>query len=142
MQERKILPSGSIEDETEDEEREIDEDQSEEEYAEARQIDGNRKEKDGEAGRRENEDEQGNQQNGQIGECAICRVIVNDANLGGSIADSKQNPRSAEGYLLCQRCVRKFSIRSGQRNSVILTKYYYTYRDNAIINSRSRSFAD
>lgn len=113
MQERKELSTEVIEDETEDEEREIDEDQSEEEDTEVRTINRNRKEKDKEQ-ERENEDELRNQENEQIGECAICHIIIDNANLGGSIADSEQNPHSTEGYLLCQCCVRKFSIRSGQ----------------------------
>lgn len=60
----------------------------------------------------ENENER--EEDGQIGECAICRVTIDDANLGGSIVNSEQELRRSEGYLLCQCCVRKFSIRSGQ----------------------------
>lgn len=59
---------------------------------------------------RENENEE---EDGQIGECAICRVIIDDTNFGGSIVDSEEELRHSEGYLLCQRCIRKFSVRSG-----------------------------
>lgn len=114
MQERKEFSSEPVGDETEDEEREIDENQSEEEDAKVQEINRNRQEKDEEqeCEERENEDEPRHQENEQIGECAICHITINDANLGGSIAE--QNPHSAEGYLLCQCCVRKFAIRSGQ----------------------------
>lgn len=61
-----------------------------------------------------NEEKEGKteQDDTQIGECAICHVIINDINFNESVDDSGQNPY--ESYLLCQRCVRKFSIQSGQ----------------------------
>lgn len=64
-----------------------------------------------------NEDEGGHeheQRDAQIGKCAICHVIVDDTNFGRSVADSEQDPRCSESYLLCQRCVRKLTVRSGR----------------------------
>lgn len=103
MQKRKEFSSEATEDETEEEEREIDEDRSEEEDAKIQKVDTNQEEA--------NENEQ---ETAQIEQCAICHVIINDANLGGTVANSEQNPHCSEGYLLCRRCVQNFSIRSGQ----------------------------
>lgn len=97
VQERKRISTEV--DETEDEEREIDEDPSEEEDAKDRRE-------------KEQEEREKDQANGQIRECAICHTVVDEANLGGSIANSE--PPNTEGHLLCQCCVRKFSIRSGR----------------------------
>ncbi|XP_018312873.1 uncharacterized protein [Mycetomoellerius zeteki] len=101
MQKRKEFSSEATEDETEEEEREIDEDRSEEEDAKIQKVDTNQEEA--------NENEQ---ETAQIEQCAICHVIINDANLGGTVANSEQNPHCSEGYLLCRRCVQNFSIRS------------------------------
>lgn len=106
VQKRKELSSEATEDEAEDEEQEVDEDRSDEEDAKIQKVDTNEEK---EEAANENE-----QEAAQIGQCAICHIIINDANLGGSVADSEQEPRCSEGYLLCQRCVRNFSIRSGR----------------------------
>lgn len=93
MQKRKEH-SKMTENEVEDVEREINED-------EENDADAQNEKKGGE-----------NEQNdAQIGECAICHIIINDINFSGGFADSEQNP--CESYLLCQHCVRKFSVRSG-----------------------------
>ncbi|XP_072755187.1 uncharacterized protein [Anoplolepis gracilipes] len=99
MQKRKELSSEITEDEAEDVEREINEEK--EDSADVQRINANSEKKE------ENEEED----DAQIGECAICHIIINDINFSGSVADSEQNPY--ESYLLCQHCVRKFSIRSG-----------------------------
>nr|XP_012218084.1 PREDICTED: uncharacterized protein LOC105669608 [Linepithema humile] len=101
VQKRKEFPSETTEDEAEDEKQEIDENQKEEDVEIQKvntKIEGEEE---------ENKDEQ---EDTQIGECAICRTIINETNLGGSVGDSEQN---SEGYLLCLHCVQKFSIRSG-----------------------------
>ncbi|CAL1689711.1 unnamed protein product [Lasius platythorax] len=97
MQKRKELSSEITEDEAEDVEQVIDED--EEGGADAQRINTN-----------ERKAEKNEQEDAQIGECAICHIIINDINFSESVVDSKQNPR--ESYLLCQRCVRKFSVQS------------------------------
>lgn len=99
MQKRKELSSEITEDEAEDVEQVIDED--EEGGADAQRINTN-----------ERKAEKNEQEDAQIGECAICHIIINDINFSESVVDSKQNPR--ESYLLCQHCVRKFSVQSGQ----------------------------
>lgn len=99
MQKRKELSTEITEDEVEDKKREINED--EEDDADTQRINTNNERKGGK-----------NEQNdAQIGECAICHIIINDINFSGSFADAEQNP--CESYLLCQHCVRKFSVRSG-----------------------------
>lgn len=93
----------ATEDEDDEGEREIDEDRTAEgEDAEVHRtdvLDGEKNE--------ENERE-------EIAECAICRVCIDGTNFGRSVVDSEQNSRCPEEYLLCQRCVRKISIQSGQ----------------------------
>lgn len=108
MQKRKELSREATEDEAEDEEREIDEDRSDEEDTKVQKVD-TRQISINEEKEEANENQQ---ETAEIGQCAICHIIINDANLGGSIADSEQE-RCSEGYLLCQHCVRNFSIRSG-----------------------------
>lgn len=104
MQKRKEISSEATEDEAEDEEiRRIDEGRSEEEHTKVQKININHEK--GEA----NENEQ---ETGKIGQCAICHISINDANLGGSVADS-EDPRWSKSYLLCQCCVRNFTIRTG-----------------------------
>lgn len=93
MQKRKELSSKVTEDEVENAKREMNED-----------------EKDG-ADALSEKKEKNEQNDAQIGECAICHIIINDINFSGSFADSEQNP--CKSYLLCQHCVRKFSIQSG-----------------------------
>lgn len=106
MEKRKEFSNEDTGDEAENEERDVDEDRSEEaEDTKVEKVDTNQ----GKEEANENE-----QETAQIGQCAICHVIINDTNLGGSVADSEQNPRCSEGYLLCERCVRNFSIRSGR----------------------------
>lgn len=105
MQKRKEFSSEATEDEAEDEEREADENRSEEEEARVQKVDTN------EAKEKASENEQ---ETAQIERCAICHIIINDANLGGSFADSEQDPCYSEGYLLCQRCVQNFSIQPGR----------------------------
>ncbi|KYN28659.1 hypothetical protein ALC57_01912, partial [Trachymyrmex cornetzi] len=101
MQKRKEFSNKATEDETEEEEeREIDENRSEEEDGKIQKVDTNQDEV--------NENEQ---KTAQIEQCAICHIIINDANLGGTVANSEQDPHCSEGYSLCQRCVRNFSIR-------------------------------
>jgi hypothetical protein len=103
VQKRKEFLSETTEDE--DEEQEINENQKEEEDIEIQKVNTKTE------GEEENEDEQ---EDTQIGECAICRVIINEINLG-SVGDSEQN---SESYLLCLHCVQKFSIRSSQFTSI------------------------
>lgn len=103
MQKRKELSREATEDEAEDEEREIDEDRSDEEDTKVQKVDTNEEKE---------EANENQQETAEIGQCAICHIIINDANLGGSVADSEQE-HCSEGYLLCQHCVRNFSIRSG-----------------------------
>ncbi|XP_071560703.1 uncharacterized protein [Temnothorax nylanderi] len=103
VQKRKEISSEATEDEAEDEERRVDEDRSEEEDTKVQKVDTNQEKEEA------NENEQ---EAGQIGQCAICHIIIDDANLGGSVTDSEQDPRWSEGYLLCQRCVRNFSIQT------------------------------
>lgn len=96
----------ATEDEDDEGEREIDEDRTAEgEDAEIQRtdyvLDGEKNEE------REIERE-------EIAECAICRVCIDGTNFGRSVVDSEQNSRCPEEYLLCQRCVRKISIQSGQ----------------------------
>ncbi|XP_011055052.1 PREDICTED: uncharacterized protein LOC105146463 [Acromyrmex echinatior] len=105
MQKRKEFSSEVTEDEAEEEEREIDENRSEEEDAKIQKVDTNQ------------EVNKNEQKTAQIEQCAICHVIINDANLGGTVANSEQDPHCSEGYLLCQRCVRNFSIRSVAEHS-------------------------
>ncbi|XP_011880381.1 PREDICTED: uncharacterized protein LOC105568915 [Vollenhovia emeryi] len=97
VQKRKEISCEATEDEAEDEEQGIDEDRSEEEDTKVQKVDTNQ----------ENEVEANvnEQETAQIGQCAICHINIDDANLGGRVADS-------EGYLLCQRCVRNFSFRA------------------------------
>lgn len=102
MQKRKEISSEATEDETEDEEQRIDEDRNEEKDI---KVDTNQE--------KEEEANENEQEAAQIGQCAICHIIIDDTNLGGSVADSKQDPCS-ENYLLCQHCIRNFSIRSGR----------------------------
>lgn len=104
MQKRKEISGEVSEEEAEDEEQGVDEDQSEEEDTKVQKVGTNQ----------EKETNENEQEAAHIGQCAICHIIINDANLGGSVADSEQDPRCSEGYLLCQRCVRNFSIRPGQ----------------------------
>ncbi|KAL6259035.1 hypothetical protein P5V15_008957 [Pogonomyrmex californicus] len=94
IQKRKELSNEATEDEAEEEEH--DEARSEDEDAKIQR-------------KKENENEQETTQNGQ---CAVCHIIINETNLGGSVVESKQDPHYSEDYLLCQRCVRNFSIRS------------------------------
>ncbi|XP_018344053.1 PREDICTED: uncharacterized protein LOC108749681 isoform X2 [Trachymyrmex septentrionalis] len=102
MQKRKEFSCEATEDEAEEEEeQEIDEDRSEEEDGKFQKVDTNQEEV--------NENEQ---KTAQIEQCAICHVIINDANLGETVANSEQDPHCSESYLLCQRCIRNFSIRS------------------------------
>lgn len=103
MQKRKEISSEATEDETEDEEQGISEDRNEEEDIKVQEVDTNQE--------KEEADENA-QEAPQIGQCAICHIIIDDTNLGGSVTDSK-DPRS-EDYLLCQHCIRNFSIRSGR----------------------------
>lgn len=103
MQKRKEVSGETTEDEAEDEEQEVDENRSEKEDTKVHKADINQE-----------KEETNEQETAQIGQCAICHIIIDDANLGGSVADSEQDPRCVEGYLLCQRCVRNFSIRSGR----------------------------
>lgn len=94
----------------EDEEREIDGHQGGQEGdVHVQEIDIDREQE----GREEVENK-GNDEDEQLGECAVCHITVTAVNLGGSIADTKQNSGCFEGYLLCQRCVQGSSIRSGQ----------------------------
>ncbi|KYN00461.1 hypothetical protein ALC62_08765 [Cyphomyrmex costatus] len=97
MQKRKEFSSEATEGEAEEEEQEIDE----EEDVKVQKVDTNQEEV--------NENKQ---ETAQIEQCAICHVIINDANLGGTVANSEQNQHCSEGYLLCHHCVRNFSIRS------------------------------
>lgn len=101
VQKRKEFPSETTEDEIEDEEQEISENRKEDVEIQLvnTKIEG------------EEEEEEDEQENARIGECAICRTIINETNLGDNVGDSEQN---SEGYLLCLHCVQKFSIRSGQ----------------------------
>ncbi|KAL6439928.1 hypothetical protein ACFW04_004144 [Cataglyphis niger] len=98
MSKRNELSSEITEDEA-DVDQEINED--EESRADVQRTNINNEEKEGKT----------EQDDTQIGECAICHVIINDINFSESVDDSGQNPY--ESYLLCQRCVRKFSIQSG-----------------------------
>lgn len=104
MQKRKEISSEATEDEAEDEEQGVNEDQSEEEDMKVPKVNTNQEKEEA------NENEQ---KTAQIEQCAICHIIIDDANLGGSIADSGQDPRWSKGYLLCQCCVRNFSIQTG-----------------------------
>ncbi|KAL0110603.1 hypothetical protein PUN28_013887 [Cardiocondyla obscurior] len=100
MQKGKEMFSETTEDEAEDGQR-IDKDQRED--IQVQKADVNQEEE------KTNEKEQ---ETAQIGQCAICHIIIDDENLGGSIADSEQDPRWSESYLLCQRCIRNCSIQS------------------------------
>lgn len=104
MQKRKEISSEATGDEAEDEEQGVDEDRSEEEDTQVQKVDTNQEKEE------TNEIER---ETAHIGQCAICHVIIDDANLGGSVADSKQDPCWSKSYLLCQCCVRNFSIRTG-----------------------------
>jgi len=104
VQKRKEISSEATEEETEDEEQGISEDRNEEEDIKVQKVDTNQE--------KEEADENA-QEAPQIGQCAICHVIIDDTNLGGSVTDSKQDSHS-ENYLLCQHCVQNFSIRSGR----------------------------
>jgi len=101
VQKRKELSDEITEDE-EEEDEETDEIRSEKDAA--MQKVNARRDKD----ESEREDEQ---ESVQIAKCAVCHVIIDDVNLR---TDAEQDPRSSEGYLLCQRCVRKLSVRSGR----------------------------
>jgi len=102
VQKRKELSDEITEDE-EEEEEETDEICSEKDAA-MQKLNAKRDKDES-----EHEDEQ---ENVQIAKCAVCHVIIDDVNL--SRTDSEQDPRSPDGYLLCQRCVRKLSVRSGR----------------------------
>lgn len=99
MQKRKELSDDITEDEAEEEE--IDEIRSKEDTTTREKINARDK------GESERED-------GQIGKCAVCHVIIDDTNFCRSVTDSEHDPRCSDGYLLCQRCVRKISARSGR----------------------------
>lgn len=88
--------------EDDEDEREIDENRTEKEDAEmTRRTDANK--------------ESEEREDAQIAECAICHVHVDETNFGRSVVvDSEQNSRCPERYLVCQRCVRKISVQSGQ----------------------------
>jgi len=101
MQKRKEFLSEATEDEVEDEGREINENQKKEEDIEIQKMNTKAEEE-------ENEDER---EDTQIGECAICRAIINETNLADSAGDSEQN---SESYLLCLHCAQKFCIRSSE----------------------------
>lgn len=113
MQKRKELSNEITEDETDDVEQEVNED--EEGGTDIQKIHTNDEKKEKKTER----------EDAPIGECAICHIIINDINFSESIADSKQNP--CESYLLCQRCVRKFSVQGIRsiKDSIILIIYIY-----------------
>ncbi|XP_019889809.2 uncharacterized protein LOC105287098 [Ooceraea biroi] len=93
---------------------EITEDEAEEEEADEIGSEENAAMQEINAKQEKDQCEHGDEQEDvQIGKCAVCHVIIDDTNLGRNVADSEQNSRCAEGYLLCQRCVRKISARSG-----------------------------
>ncbi|GAB1861805.1 DUF4729 domain-containing protein [Camponotus japonicus] len=118
MQKRKEL-SEITENEVEDVEREINEDEENDADAQSEKKGGKNEQNDA-----------------QIGECAICHIIINDINFSGSFADSEQNP--CESYLLCQHCVRKFSVRSDVENFQS-RRLYTSFSQNRNHNDRVSS---
>ncbi|XP_011684497.1 PREDICTED: uncharacterized protein LOC105447901 isoform X2 [Wasmannia auropunctata] len=128
MQKRKEFSSEATEDEAEDEEQEVDENRSEEEDAKVQKVGANQEKEEA------NENEQ---EAAQIGHCAICQVIINDANLGGSIADSEQD---SDGYLLCQRCIRNFSIRSAPESRRSHASFFQSRDNDRGDRVRSRTY--